>query len=258
MTLQVRQMQPSDAEKLHRLYERFVLKFVGAAKRQPRRFQNVARRRDNLRWIALSEEAEIIGYIVATYLKGRRTGRIGEIIVDPECNFETVARVLVDKIHDVLLEKGAAQIQAFAMQDPSCSRIFPSLGFWHMRPDGVFMYAITNVEQFLGEIAPIIIKRLGRLTKWNGMLRIACENHHIQLKKDGETVQALSSANYPSDCDIIMNASCLIRVLLGAIEVQNALSEDLITVRTDLSAHETNKLLLTLFPRKEFLTFDYW
>jgi hypothetical protein len=133
-----------------------------------------------------------------------------------------------------------------------------NLGFWHIKTDGVFMYAITDVAQFLNEITPLIVKRLDILTEWNGVLRIACENHDKLFKKEGETVQVLLSTNHPSDCDVTMNANSLVRVLLGAIDIQNAWSEGLITVKTDLPKNKTKELLLTLFPRKQFLTFDYW
>jgi hypothetical protein len=251
-------MQPSDAEELHRFYEKFALSFVGSAKRQPRQFQSTARRKDNLRWVALNEQGEIIGYISAAYAKGRRTGRITEIIIDPEYDFETVAGVLVDKVHSVFLEEGAAQIRAGGVHNPDYSKIFPNLGFWHIKTDGVFMYAITDVARFLSEITPIIVKRLKTITEWDGLLRITCENHHILFKKEGKNVQALPFTNRPLDCDIIFNASGLIRVLLGAIDVQNAWSEGLITAKTDLPKNTTNKLLLTLFPKKQFLTFDFW
>ncbi|HML03947.1 MAG TPA: GNAT family N-acetyltransferase [Candidatus Bathyarchaeia archaeon] len=258
MALQIRLMQPIDVEKLHGFYEQFALNFVGPAKRQQRQFQNMARRKDNLRWVALNERGEIVGYISATYAKGRRTGRVNEIVIDPKFDFETVAGILVDKVQSVFLEKGAAQILAGGVQNPDYSKMLFILGFWHMKTDGVFMYVIIDIAQFLNEITPLIVKRLNILTEWNGLLRIACENHHKLFKKEGETVQTLLSTSDPSDCDIMMNANGLIRVLLGAIDVQNAWSEGLITVKTDLSKNKTKELLLTLFPRKQFLTFDYW
>ena len=258
MALQVRLMRSNDAEKLHGFYEQFALNFVGSAKRQQRQFQSMARRRDNLRWVALNERGEIIGCVSAAYAKGRRTGRINEIIVDPKYDFETIGSVLIDKVQGVFLEKGAAQIRAGGVQNPDYSKMLLNLGFWHIKTDGVFMYAITDAAQFLNEITPLIVKRLNILTEWNGVLRIACENHDKLFKKEGETVQALLSTNHPSDCDVTMNANSLVRVLLGAIDVQNAWSEGLITVKTDLPKNKTKELLLTLFPRKQFLTFDYW
>jgi hypothetical protein len=258
MTLQIRLMQPGDTEQLQKLYEQCTLNFVGSAKRQAKQFQNMTRKRDNMRWVALNEKGEITGYLSAAYAKGRRTGRIMEIIADPKYDFETVARPLVDKIYGIFLEKGAAQIQAGTVQNPDYSKIFPKLGFWHIKTDGVFMYTITDVAQFLNEITPIIVQRLKRLDDWNGLLRVACENHHKLFKKEGETVQALLSTNYPLDCDISLNASALIRVLLGVIDVQKAWSEGLIRVKADLSKRKIIELLLALFPKKQFMAFDYW
>jgi hypothetical protein len=258
MALQIRLMQPGDTEQLQKLYERFTLNFVGSAKRQAKQFKSMTRKRDNTRWVALDEQGEIVGYVSAVYTKGRRTGRIMEIITDPKYDFEMIARPLIDKIYGIFLEEGAAQIQAGTIQNPDYSKIFPKLGFWHIKADGVFMYTIADVAQFLNEITPIIVQRLKRLSDWNGLLRIACENHHRLFKKEDETVQALLSTNYPLDCDISLNASALIRVLLGVIDVQKAWSEGLITVKTGLPKRKINELLTVLFPKKQFLAFDYW
>ena len=258
MTSRVRLIQPSDGEELRKFYERFALNFVGIAKREARQFKHMARKRDNLRWVALNGEGKIIGYILAAYAKGRRTGRITEIIVDPKYDFETVAGALVDKVHDVFLEKCAAQIRAGGVQNPDNSKIFRRLGFWHIKTDGVFMYAITDAAQFLSEITPILVKRLKTLSDWNGQLRVSCENHQISFKKEGETVQSSSLINDQLNCDIFLKASGLIRVLLGSIDVQSALLDGLITVKTDLPKVKMNELLLTIFPKKQFLTFDYW
>jgi hypothetical protein len=258
MTVQIRLMQPDDTEQLQKLYERFTLNFVGSAKRQAKQFQSMTRKRDNMRWVALNEQGEIMGYLFAAYAKGRRTGRINELITDPKYDFETVARPLVDKIYGIFLEKGAAQIQAGTIQNPNYSKVFPELGFWDVKTDGVCMYTITDVAQFLNEITPIMVQRLKRLSGWNGLLRMTCENHHRLFKKEGETVQALLSTNYPLDCDVTFNASALTHVLLGVIDVRKAWSEGLITVKTDLSKRKINELLTVLFPKKQFLAFDYW
>jgi hypothetical protein len=251
-------MQPSDTEQLHRLYEQFTLNFVGSAKRQVKQFQSMTRKRDNLRWVALNEHGEIVGYISAAYVKGRRTGRIIEIITNPKRDFEAVACPLVDKIYSIFLEKGAAQIQAGSIQNPNYSKIFPKLGFWHIKTDGVFMYAITDIAQFLNEITPIIVQRLKRLSDWNGLLRIVCENSPALFKKEGETVQALLSTNHPSDCDITLTANTLTRLLLGTIDTRKAFTENLIRVETTLPKKKTTELLDSLFPKKQFLALDYW
>jgi hypothetical protein len=258
MALHIRLMQSSDTEQLRRLYERFALNFVGSVKRQAKQFQSMTRKKDNLRWVALDEQGEIVGYISAAYTKGRRTGRIIEIVTDPKYDFETVARPLIDKIYSVFMEKGAAQIQVGTIQNSDYSKIFPKLGFWHIKTDGVFMYVITDIAKFLGEITPIIVQRLKRLSDWNGLLQISCENHGRLFKKEGEIVAAVSSTNHPLDCQITLPVNALTRLLLGATDIQKAFAENLIRVETTLPKKKTMELLDSLFPRKQFLALDYW
>ena len=258
MALQLRPMQSNDAKQLQALYEKLSLNYVGSAKRQPKQFRSMTRKKDNLRWVTLNRKGEIVGYVLAAYAKGRRTGRITEIVVDPEYDFETIARPLVDKVYRVLVEKGAAQIQAGTIQNPDYARIFPKMGFWRIQTDGVFMYAITDVARFLEEITPVIVQRFKKLKEWNGTLRVACENHHLMLEKEGEDVRLLLSTNLPFDCSVSLSASTLIRLLLGVIDVKKAFAENLVRVETTLSRKKTIKLLDALFPRRQFLALDYW
>lgn len=258
MALQIRQMQPDDAEELLKLYQRFTLNFVGSSARTLKTFQRMTRRKDNLRWIALDERGRNIGYANAVYAKGRRTGRILEIIVDPEHNFIAVARLLVEKIHDILVEKGAAVIQAASIRNPHYPQIFPRMGFFEIETDGVFMYAVTDVAKFLDDISPIIVRRLQRVPNWNGLLQITCQENNKFYKKHGETVQTLLSTNQNPDYSISLNANTLIGILLGLTDAKKAWSERVLAVQTLLSKKETNELLTVLFPRQQFLALDYW
>jgi len=258
MTLQIRLMQSKDAEPLLRLYEQFVLSFVGSAKRDLKQFQGITRKRDSLRWVALDEQERIIGYIWASYVKGRRTGRIHEIVTDPEYDFEAAARSLIDKVCRIFVEKGAAQIQAGTIQNPCYNRIFPQLGFWRMNPDGVFMYAILDVEKFLDEISPVIIQRLKRMRDWNGLLQITCENTNRLYRKEGRNVQVLPPADVDTDCCVTFIMDALVGVLLGATDLQKALSEGKIKIETSQTKKKTNELMNAIFPKKQFLVLDYW
>ena len=258
MTAQVRQMQPNDTEQLHAVYKQFTLNYVGSASRDLKAFQRMTRKKDNLRWVALDDQGKVVGYIIATYFKGRRTGAINEIIVAPENGFEAVARPLIDKIYDIFLEKGAALIYAAHIRNPYYPRIFSKIDFFEVETYGAFMYTVTDVAKFLNEISPIIANRLKQLSNWNGLLQIAFEENSKFFKKDGETVQTLYTTNNPPDCKIALKANTLANILLGVTGIQEALKNRTVTVETRLGKERARKLLSTLFPRKQFLAFDYW
>ena len=130
MSLQIRQMQHHDAEQLLRLYQRFVLQYVGSAARTLKTYERMTRRKDDFRWVASDVHGKIVGYVNATYTKGRRQGRIHETIVDPEQDFAAIACLLAQKVHKILVEKGAASIQAASIRNPHYSKIFPKLRLW--------------------------------------------------------------------------------------------------------------------------------
>lgn len=258
MPLQIRQMQHHDAEQLLKLYQRFVLHYVGSAARTLKTYERMTRRKDDFRWVASDVNGKIVGYVNATYAKGRRQGRIHEIIVDPEQDFTAVACLLVEKVHKILVEKGAASIQAASIRNPHYSKIFPKLGFFEVETDGVFMYAITDAAKFLTDISPIILRRLKQSKNWNGLLQISCEESNAFFKKDGEAVEPILDTNYVADCKISSTATLLANILLGAVDTQKAWANGTISIETTLNKEETSKLLSALFPKQQFFALDYW
>ncbi len=258
MQFQTRQMQLDDSEQLQEIYQRFILDYMGPVRHKLKVFRRMARKKDNLRWVALDEQGKIVGYILSTYVKGRRLGRINEIIVDPNYGFETVARLLVDKVCNILLEKGAAVIHAASIRNPHYPQIFPKLGFFDVETDGVFMFAITDVAKFLDEITPIITRRLKKMKDWNGWLQISCEENSRFFRKDNEDVRTFMWTNYDVDCKISLEADILANVLLGVIGVQEAWTKGKIKVKAELHKDKVKKLLVILFPKKQFLALDYW
>jgi hypothetical protein len=218
----------------------------------------MTKKKDNLRWVALGERERIIGYIMASYMKGRRLGRIHEIITAPEHDFTTVARRLVEKVHNILLEKGAAMIQVASIRNSYYPQIFPKLGFFNVETDGVFMYTIIDSAKFLDEISPIIANRLKQFKDWNGLLQITLEENNKYFKKDDENLQLLYSTNYNPDCKISLTSNALVSLLLGIVDMQRAWKDGLAKVETTLSHDKVSKLLTVLFPKQQFLAFDYW
>jgi N-acetylglutamate synthase-like GNAT family acetyltransferase len=258
MSLQIRQMQHHDVEQLLKLYQRFVLQYVGSATRTLKTYERMTRRKDDLRWVASDVHGEIIGYVNATYAKGRRQGRIHEIIVDPEQDFTAVAGLLAERVHKILVEKGAASIQAASIRNPHYPQIFPKLGFFEVETDGVFMYAITDAAKFLVDISPIIVRRLNQVRNWNGLLQISCEENNAFFKKDGETIQSILDTNCVVDCNISLTRKTLSNILLGVVDAQKAWAEGTVTVKATLKDEAISKLLSVVFPKRQFLALDYW
>jgi N-acetylglutamate synthase-like GNAT family acetyltransferase len=258
MGLEIRQMVRGDAEQLHKLHASFTQGYVGPLERDVKYYKRAARKKDGLRWVAINLKGQIVGYIMAFYLKRRRFGRIFEIAVDPNLDFSSVARILAEKVHNIFVEKGAATIQAPTMLNPNYEQVFPEMGFFKVEMQEVFMVAINNIPRFLDEIRPVMVSRLRKVQGWNGTLELKCGEHSAFLKKDCDKIQTFDWTNCNIDCRIIMDEYTLVAVLLGVIECESALSEGKIQVKTTLSKDKAKNILEILFPKRQFLAFNFW
>lgn len=258
MHIKTREMQQSDAEPIQKLYQRFVLSYVGPSTRKPAVFRRMARNKDKLNWVALDSQGKVVGYISSVYVKGRRLGIMREIVVDPEQDFEAVARPMVDRIHEIFLEKGAVSINATTIRNPSYQKIFPELGFFSINTDAVFMLTVHDIPRFLEEVTPIFVRRLKRLLDWVGWLKVNCEEHSKFFRKEGEEVEPFAWTNYKMDIEITLKADVLAGLLLGALTSEESLKIERMRVETALPEDQKEKLLVTLFPKKQFLALDFW
>jgi predicted N-acetyltransferase YhbS len=256
--LEIRQMVRKDAEQLHKLCESFVQDYVGPLERNVKFYQRVARKKDELRLVVTNPKGQIVGYIIASYFKGRRMGRINEIVVDPSLDFVSIAGLLVEKVYNTLVHKGAATIQAPTMLNPKYAQIFPNMGFFKVETQDVFMFAINNVPRFLDEIKPIIASRLKKIQNLNGTLEIKCREQSLFFQKEEEKIHQYEWTNRDIDCRILMDEHTLAEVLLGVTEVETARNGGKVLVETSLSERKVGEMLVRLFPKRQFLALNFW
>jgi hypothetical protein len=256
--LEIRRMVREDAEQLHNLCERFAQEYVGPLERNVKFYHRAARKKDGLHLVVINPKGQIVGYIIASYFKGRRMGRINEIVVDPSLDFVFIAGLLVEKVYNILVEKGAASIQAPTMLNPKYAQIFPNMGFFKVETRDVFMFATNNVPRFLDEIKPIIANRLKKIQDWNGTLEIKCREHSLLFEKEGEKIHLYDWTNRDIDCRILMDEHTLTAVLLGVTEVETAQNDRKFLIETSLSERKVRELLVSLFPKRQFLAFNFW
>ena len=258
LDFQIREIRPDDVEPVQKIYQRFTKLHAGPLARKPTFFRRVTKTKNQLRWVALDVEGKIAGYILSTYNESKRRGRIDELVVDPDYDFITVANPLVDKLHNVFIEKGAASIHAATIRNPHYSEIFGKLGFLEVETDAVFMIAIHDVPKFLSETVPIFTERLAKLHSWDGWLHLCCEQSSRFFRKDGENVQQLVWTNREVDLKISLEVQTLVDLLLGVLTFHRALEEKRMLVETTLSKDKAEELLRTIFPETQFLAFNFW
>jgi len=240
------------------LYNEFCNEFVGAALRDLKDFRRKLRRKGNINWVALDKD-RVVGYVHARLQKERfNRGEFEEVIVDPQHDFVQIARPLVEKVNDTFAEKKVNAIVAGSMRNPIYEKIFPALGFFESESTGVFMYAILDTQKFLNELTSVFTNRLKKLDKWNGLTQIECEGHSIFLQKTNGNAKPLVWTNQLVDFKVTLTRDVLTKIALGVADPIESLKNGQLRVETTLSQEKNNRLLRTLFPKKQFLILDGW
>lgn len=258
MQMRIREMRKEDAEQLLSVYCRFAKEYVGLASRDLKKYKRLLRRKENIGWVALNKKGEITGYVAARFDKRTREARIREIVIDPNKDFEQIAKPLVNEAHKSLLEKKPAVISAGSIRNPCYAEIFPQLGFFDVESTGVFMYGILDIQKFLVEISPILANRLEQLKKWNGLLQLQCEEHSRFIRKQQENIETLIWTNQKPDFKITLTRELITKLLFGVADPVEFFKKGQLEVETTLKEKEANQILATIFTKKQFLIMDFW
>jgi len=259
MEITVRQARKEDAEQMLQVYGNFTKQFVGSASRTIKPFQRMLRKKENINWVALDNRNRIIGYVHARVVEKRfNRGELEEIVIEPQHDFEQVAKPLVEKVNSAFMDKKVSAIVAGSIRNPAYEKLFPTLGFFESESMSVFMYAILNVQKFLNQLSEVFVNRLRRLENWNGLAHIECEGHSLFLQKTSENVQSLVWTNQPINLKITLTRELLTKLVFGTADPVESHRTGQLKVETTESSEKTNQLLKTLFPKRQFLIMDHW
>ncbi len=258
MQMRIREMRKEDAQQLLSVYCRFAKEYVGLASRDIKTYKRLLRRKENIGWVALNQKGNIIGYVTARFDKRKREARLREIVIDPNRDFEQIAKPLVNKAYKSLLKKKPAVISAGSIRNPYYAEIFPQLGFFDIESTGVFMYVILDISKFLTEISPVLANRLKQLKQWNGLLQLQCEEHSLFIKKQQGNIETLIWTNQKPDFKITLSRELLTKLLFGVADSVELFKKGRLKVETTLNEKEASQILATVFPKKQFLIMDFW
>jgi len=258
MTFQLREAKKEDTPQLLNLYNHFTKTFVGAASRTQEDFRRFLRRKNNINWVAIDDQKRIVGYVRAHFEKKLNRGEFAEIVVHPDYDFEKVAKPLAQKIHNTFVEKKVISITAGSVRNPEFEKIFPALGFFESESMGVFMYVILDTQKFLNEMQLTFANRLQQVEGRRISVQVECEGSSIFLKKTSENVESLVFTNEPVDFKVTLSRDLLIKLVFGIVDIVESLKAGQSQVTSTLSQPRVNRLLRTLFPKKQFLIMDYW
>jgi N-acetylglutamate synthase-like GNAT family acetyltransferase len=254
----VRPAAKEDAHQMLKVYNNFTKQFVGSGARTAKSFQRMLRRKENINWVALNHQDQIIGYVSARLEKQMNRGEFREIAVDPEHDFEQVAKPLVERVNSVFMEKKVSAIQAASLRNPWFEKLFPKYGFFESESLGVFMYAVLDAQKLLNEISQVFINRLKQIENCDGLVQVECEGHSIFLHKTGKETKQIIWTNQPIDIKARLSTALLTRLIFGIADPIQSLENGELQIETSLDKKSATRILRQLFPERQFLIMDYW
>ncbi len=258
MELNTRQARNRDKEQMLRLYTSFTKQFVGSASRTSKSFTRMLRKKDNINYVAVNSQKEIVGYIHASVDKRNHSAEIREIIVDPKFGFARVANLLVDRVNKVLEDRKVSVIFAGSLRNPAYEKIFPKLGFFESESTGVFMYAALDVKKLMNELSPVFASRLKRAKSFEGLIQLECDEQSVFFKKARATIEPVVWTSLPVDFTVKFDAATLTKMIFGVTDVLECQDTGLVQIESQRNKKEAEMLLSTLFPKKQFLIMDHW
>ena len=258
MQFKLREAKRQDISQLLSLYNDFTRAFVGAARRSPQDFRRELRRKDHMNFVALDEQSHIVGYVRARLDKRFNRGEFEEIVVLPKYDFEQVAKLMVEKVQNIFVKKKVTSIVAGSMRNPAYERIFSKLGFFECESNSVFMYAILDAQKFLNELQPALAARLSSLKEKNILVQIECEGSSIFLIETSEGIQPFIFTNQPVDFKVVLSREILTKLVFGIADALELAKTGQLKIEPNLSEQKANRILKTLFPKRQFLIMDYW
>ena len=235
--------------------------YADRVERRPRRAER--RRTSETRVIYLAEKSgELLGYVQAQCNKKEKNVRITEFCLKPlpsegsthpEGFLEDVGAALLCALHNALVKGEYKRIryEPEAEGDKHYVRtLFHNFGYTSVDVGWVWMFKITNLPMLLGELSPLLLKRLSESDDykgWQGTIGIKGSEHRASLTiKNGEI---RVSEEVPEGTGICLSTDddTITRFILGVTTPYRAHLQNQLYIAPTANSSVAH-LLGTLFP----------
>ena len=236
--------------------------YVDQVDRRPRRAER--RRTTETRLIYLAEKnGELFGYVQAQCFEKEKNVSITEFCLKtqppegsthPEGFLEDVGAAMLCALHNELVKREYKKIKwGFEGEaEKSYARtLFHNFGYTSEDAGWVWMFKIVNLPILLGELSPLLLKRLNESDDykgWQGTISIKGSEHQASLTiKDGEIRVSEEVAEDTGIC-LSTDDDTITRFILGVITPYGAYLQDQLHIAPTVNDSVT-RLLGTLFPK---------
>jgi len=252
----IRSYQPGDEHETAALFNRYTERFVGPFDVTPeawlaqyqRTWRSPGLEQDPECVRVAVREGRIVGHSAADYDAGE-TVILQELCVAEESDGAELAQALIADVEQRGRARGKTTLLLhLSHEDGLVTRVAAQMGYEFTRSTGVFMTAITNLEQFLREIETELTRRLAQSAcrAWTGSIVMRSGEMAAGLYLHDAQVEVATVAGPTLTAEI--DPGVLPLLLLGRIAVGEAYLQDQLTLRAE-DKLQALRVLDALFPR---------
>ena len=235
--------------------------FEDQVEHRPRRAE---RRRISETWlIYLAEkDGELLGYVQARCDGREENVSITEFCLKPqpsknsthwESFLEEVGTSLLCALHNKLVERKYKQISWIPeeeMEKNYVRKLFHNFGYTPANEDWVWMFKIVNLPMLLGELSPLLSKRLSESDTykgWQGTISIKGSEHRASLIIGNDEIRVSEKISERTGIHLFTDDDTITRFILGVITPYKAYLQHQLHITPTVNSSVTG-LLKTLFP----------
>ena len=228
-----------------------------------RGLERARRQRTSETWlIYLAEkEGELLGYLQAGCSENGTSAWISEFCLKPQPseneNFlEEVGTALLSELHSKLVKREYEQVSWSSQGEAEKNyvrKLFHNLGYTSTNTNSVWMFRIINLPMLLGELTPLLSKRLNEsdaYKNWQGTIGITSSEHRASLIiRDGE-IRVSAEVSEGTAIHLSTDDKTLARFILGVFTPYEAHLQSQLHVAPSVNRSVVG-LLETLFPARQ-------
>ena len=236
--------------------------YADRVERRPRRAER--RRTSETRLIYLAEkDGELLGYVQAQCYEKVKSVSITEFCLKPQPSegsthpegfLEEVGAVLLCALHNELVKREYKRIryEPEAEGDKDYVRtLFHNFGYTSSDAGWVWMFKIVNLPMLLGELSPLLSKRLNKsdaYKDWQGTISIKGSEHQASLTiRDGE-IHVSEEVSDDTGIHLSTDDDTITRFILGVVTPYAAYLQNQLHIVPTVNSSVAG-LLGTLFPK---------
>ena len=236
--------------------------YADRVERRPRRAER--RRTSETRWIYLAEKSgELLGYVQAQCYEKVKSVHITEFCLKPQPSegsthpegfLEDVGAVLLCALHNELVKREYKRIRYEPEAEGEkhyVKTLFHNFGYTSSDVGWVWMFKLVNLPMLLGELSPLLLKRLNESDDykgWQGTISIKGSEHQASLIiKDSEIRVSEEVAEGTGIC-LSTDDDTITRFILGVATPYGAHLQNQLHIAPTVNS-SVARLLGTLFPK---------